>query len=101
MDETTTTTTMTLKRALSCIHSLFSPIQVLCELQIGMLEKGLAHPEDASRDLMPKDIKDIEDRSYRDLRDWFIYRDYMNGLEYVVHSFDHLRKKKKGRRSLE
>ena len=33
-----------------------------------------------------------EDSSYRNLRDWYIYRDYMNGLEYVIHAFDHLKK---------
>ena len=37
-------------------------------------------------------VRNTEDSSYRNLRDWYIYRDYMNGLEYVIHAFDHLKK---------
>jgi hypothetical protein len=75
----------------------FHPLQfqVLCELEIAMLEKGIVQQEDVeiTRAIMSPEIRDIEDESYRSLRDWYIYRDYMNSLEYVVHSFDHLRKK--------
>jgi hypothetical protein len=69
-------------------------LQVLCELQVAMLEKNIAHSSPpASRGIMSSDVRDIEDSSYRNLRDWYIYRDYMNSLEYVVHSFDHLKRK--------
>ncbi|XP_059084110.1 uncharacterized protein LOC131881294 isoform X2 [Tigriopus californicus] len=68
---------------------------VLCELQIAMMEMGLSvdesAPDDTLRSIMSPEIRDIEDRSYRDLRDWYIYRDYMNGLEYVLHSFHYLK----------
>ena len=37
-------------------------------------------------------VRNTEDSSYRNLRDWYIYRDYMNGLEYVIHAFAHLKK---------
>ena len=58
-----------------------------------MLEKGIIPEEDVSRNIMAPDVRDIEDESYRNLRDWYIYRDYMNGLEYVVHAFNHLKRK--------
>ena len=65
----------------------------MCELQVAMLEKGIMQKEDVSREIMAPDVRDIEDESYRNLRDWYIYRDYMNGLEYVVHAFSHLKSK--------
>ena len=66
---------------------------------MAMWEKGIRmDPSESpvSRDIMSPEVRDIEDESYRSLRDWYIYRDYMNSLEYVVHSFDHLRKKSVG-----
>jgi len=65
---------------------------VLCELQMAMLERGLEVGEDVDRSIMSKEVRNTEDSSYRNLRDWYIYRDYMNGLEYVIHAFDHLKK---------
>lgn len=65
---------------------------VLCELQMAMLERDIDIGNDVSRDIMKDDVRDIQDQSYRNLRDWYIYRDYMNGLEYVIHAFDHLKK---------
>jgi len=65
---------------------------VLCELQMAMLERDIEFGEDISREIMNDDVRDIQDTSYRNLRDWYIYRDYMNGLEYIVHSFDYLKK---------
>ena len=108
-------------------------LQVLCELQMAMLERGLEVGEDVDRSIMSKEVRptfskrgggafvylsptkvcqsasaltisvrfiilslfqvrNTEDSSYRNLRDWYIYRDYMNGLEYVIHAFDHLKK---------
>merc|ERR1711963_74265 len=65
---------------------------VLCELQMAMLERGLEVGEDVDRSIMSKEVRNTEDSSYRNLRDWYIYRDYMNGLEYVIHAFAHLKK---------
>ncbi len=67
---------------------------MLCELQVALLEKGIIHSEPTSRRIMSQEIRDIEDDSYRNLRDWYIYRDYMNSLEYVIHTFDHLKRNK-------
>jgi len=70
-------------------------LQVLCELQVAMLEKGIVMDSDESitRKVMSDDLRDIRDQTYRDLRDWNIYRDYMNSLEYVIHGFGHLRRR--------
>ena len=51
-------------------------MQVLCELQVAMLERGIQPEQDISREIMGSDIRDIEDTSYRNLRDWYIYRYY-------------------------
>ena len=59
---------------------------------MAMLERDIDIGSDVSRDIMKDDVRDIQDQSYRNLRDWYIYRDYMNGLEYVIHAFDHLKK---------
>ena len=67
-------------------------LQVLCELQMAMLERDIPFGEDISREIMKDDVRDIQDTSYRNLRDWYIYRDYMNGLEYIIHAFDYLKK---------
>ena len=80
------------KMTIKSKHSLIL-FQVLCELQVAMLEKGIMPEDDVSREIMASDVRDIEDESYRNLRDWYIYRDYMNGLEYVVHAFGHLKRK--------
>jgi hypothetical protein len=63
-----------------------------------MLEKGIVQKELISRDIMSDNVRDIEDASFRNLRDWYIYRDYMNGLEYVVQAFNHMRRDPKQRR---
>jgi len=64
--------------------------QVLCELQIAMVEKGISYHDDATRSIMNPEIRNVDNEAYRNLRDWYIYRDYMNGLEYAVHAFQHL-----------
>ena len=65
---------------------------MLCELQMAMLERDIEFGEDISREIMKDDVRDIQDQSYRNLRDWYIYRDYMNGLEYIIHAFDFLKR---------
>ena len=63
----------------------------MCELQIAMLEKGIEQKEDVRRDIMGENIRDVESDSYRNIRDWSIYRDYMNGLEYALTVFNHIK----------
>lgn len=66
--------------------------EVLCEVQAAMMEKGIDHQTSIHRDIMPMEERHMQVDSYRNMRDWFIFRDYMNSLEYVVQSFDHLRR---------
>ncbi len=68
---------------------------MLCEIQIAMLEKGILPDEDVGRSIMSSEVRDIQDESYRNLRDWYIFRDYMNSLEYITHALKHLSKSKR------
>jgi len=80
---------------------------LLCEIEYAMLQKGMKEHEleEIPRDIMPENVRHLEDTSYRNLRDWYIYRDYMNGLEYVVDAFNFLknnnRRKRRRRRQSE
>ncbi|XP_058792543.1 uncharacterized protein LOC131664997 isoform X2 [Phymastichus coffea] len=63
---------------------------VLCELQMALAERGVTPRADVTRDVMSVEFRDMsESATYRNLRDWLIFRDYMNGLEYVVQVFEH------------
>lgn len=64
---------------------------VLCEIQVALVERGITPRPDVTRDIMVPSIRNMDSETYRDLRDWMIFRDYMNGLEYVVQIFEYLR----------
>jgi len=68
---------------------LFS--QVLCEIQVAIEERSVTRRPDVTRDVMTSDFRTMTDMTSRDLRDWLIFREYMNGLEYVIQVFSHLR----------
>ncbi|XP_076751572.1 uncharacterized protein LOC143423850 [Xylocopa sonorina] len=64
---------------------------VLCELQVALVERQLSPRPDVTRDIMKSEFRTMSSsETYRNLRDWLIFRDYMNGLEYVVQVFEHL-----------
>ncbi|KAJ8688085.1 hypothetical protein QAD02_023880, partial [Eretmocerus hayati] len=64
---------------------------VLCELQMALAERGVTPRADVTRDIMPQEYRDMSDSAtYRNLRDWLIFRDYMNGLEFIIQVFEHL-----------
>ncbi|CAG7672456.1 unnamed protein product [Allacma fusca] len=67
---------------------------VLCELQIAMLEKSISH-EDITREIMSQTYRDLDDRTARNLRDWLIFRDYVNVLEYLKQVFKYFLEKSK------
>ena len=52
------------------IHLFINLFQVLCELQMAMLERGIEVEDDVERSIMGKDVRNTEDSSYRNLRDW-------------------------------
>lgn len=63
---------------------------LLCEIQTAMIERGIQMRPDVTRDLMPEEHR-ITDKTFRKLRDWIIYREYMNALEYVKQVFEYLK----------
>ncbi|XP_053976360.1 uncharacterized protein LOC128890583 [Hylaeus anthracinus] len=66
---------------------------VLCELQVALVERQLSSRPDVTRDIMRSEFRAMSSSAtFRNLRDWLIFRDYMNGLEYVVQVFEHLRR---------
>ncbi|EGI69027.1 hypothetical protein G5I_02195 [Acromyrmex echinatior] len=64
---------------------------VLCEIQVAIEERSVTRRPDVTRDVMTSDFRTMTDMTSRDLRDWLIFREYMNGLEYVIQVFSHLR----------
>lgn len=64
-------------------------MQVLCSLQMAMLEKHVEPDADAARQLMSNDYRDMRDASGRNFRDFIIMRDYINMLEYVQQVLHH------------
>ena len=67
---------------------LYVYFQVLCELQIAMLEKSITY-QDITREIMSQSYRDLDSKTARDIRDWLIFRDYVNVLEYLKQVFKH------------
>ncbi|KAL6262735.1 hypothetical protein P5V15_005525 [Pogonomyrmex californicus] len=65
---------------------------VLCEIQVALDERSLTRRPDVTRDIMADEYRLMTSLTFRDLRSWLIYREYMNGLEYVIQVFKHLRR---------
>lgn len=63
--------------------------QVLCEIQMAIVERKVTPRPDVTRDIMNEDR--VLDETYRKLRDWAIFRDYMNCLEYVIEVFEYFK----------
>lgn len=65
----------------------------LCEVQSFMMERSVQQHPDIHRGLMDRSVRQNSNTSHRNLRDWLIYRDYMNGLEYVIEVLEHFERK--------
>lgn len=39
---------------------------------------------DTDRSIMPNEFRDIQDETTRNIRDWIIFKSYMNLLEYMA-----------------
>ncbi|XP_060526399.1 uncharacterized protein LOC132702019 [Cylas formicarius] len=64
---------------------------VLCELQMSIIDHNLKIERDVGRDAMPQMYREIcESRSRRSERDWIILRECINVLEYTIGVFTHL-----------
>lgn len=59
-----------------------------------MMEKNIQY-EDVTRDIMDKHFVNLEEKTWRDLRDFSIFRDYLNTLEFIKESFEHFWKQAK------
>jgi hypothetical protein len=66
---------------------------VLCELQLAMLERGVEQNPDVTRNIMTEELRDIENDLQRNLRDWTIFRDLLNALEYTEDAMQHFASK--------
>jgi len=74
-------------------YSLCHVLQTLCEIQAAMLELGVVQHVDVTRQIMGNELRHIGNSSYRNMRDWVIFRDCMNGLEYVIQVFEYFKEK--------
>lgn len=64
---------------------------VLCEIQMALYEKSVPMNADVQRDIMTKEFRNMADDTSRNLRDFLIYRDFMNALEYSQQVFEYLK----------
>ncbi|XP_034235312.1 uncharacterized protein LOC117641792 [Thrips palmi] len=66
---------------------------VLCEVQVAMQEQGVVQHPDVSPDIMGPAFRDpTMNSTFRNVRDWIILRDYMNGLEYIIQTLEYFSK---------
>jgi len=54
-----------------------------------MLVKNVVNDEDVQREVMPQTDRDSDDETTRNLRDWVIFRDYVNTLQYISQTFEY------------
>lgn len=66
-------------------------LQVLGEIQTALAERGVKPRPDVNREAMPLDVRNLSDASFRYLRDFIIFRDYMNALEYIIQVIEYMK----------
>lgn len=64
---------------------------LLCEIQMALYNRGVTMKDDIMRDSMSDEFRNMPDDTSRNLRDFLIYRDYMNALEYTKQVFEYLK----------
>lgn len=65
---------------------------LLCEIHNVMIEKNLTIKTKIERTVMEGKLRQPKDDTARNVRNWIIYREYLNMLEYIEQVFDHLAK---------
>lgn len=65
----------------------------LCEIWIAIVDRCVALRPDITRDIMDDAFRNMPDNTQTNIRNWVIFREYMNTLEYVHQVFDALQKK--------
>lgn len=66
---------------------------VLCMLQTALVERAVTFKQDVPPTIMNHEYRNMKAETYRNLRDFLIFRDYVNGLEFILQVFDHLQSK--------
>lgn len=56
-----------------------------------MMEKNIQY-EDVTREMMDRKFIDLPDKTFRYIRDFSIFRDYLNTLEFIKESFEHFKR---------
>jgi len=57
---------------------------------MALWEEELQKPLDQQRDIMPESDRDPSSQSTADLRDFVIFKEYMNGLEYFRDVYEYM-----------
>ncbi|XP_022189161.2 uncharacterized protein LOC111047659 [Nilaparvata lugens] len=63
---------------------------VLCEVNSVIGNFKIKMRPDIERSIMPDDVRHLPSDTDRHIRDWLIFRDYMNVMEFVLEVFTHL-----------
>lgn len=67
---------------------------LLCEIHNVIIEKNLTIKNQVGRDIMGETLRQANDDTTRNVRNWIIYREYLNMLEYIEQVFEHLQQNK-------
>ncbi|XP_008190287.2 uncharacterized protein LOC103312158 isoform X1 [Tribolium castaneum] len=65
---------------------------LLCEIYTAIIEKELTVEQNVDRDIMGPEFRNMDNTSMN-IRNWIIYRDYLNMLEYIIQVFRHFKAK--------
>ncbi|RZC37531.1 uncharacterized protein BDFB_004257 [Asbolus verrucosus] len=57
---------------------------ILCELQMAIIENNLPVPNSVTRETMGEEYRNMTTNTNINVRNWIIYRDYLNMLEYII-----------------
>lgn len=74
-------------------HYDFFALQILCELREIIPESKLSLYQNANEETMPTEFRHMDDHTYRHVRDWLIFRDYMNVVEYLIQVMEYFKTK--------
>ncbi|XP_043222018.1 uncharacterized protein LOC122381661 isoform X2 [Amphibalanus amphitrite] len=66
-------------------------MELLCELQISLLEKRLTADSSVTADIMGQDVRDLDSSRERNLRNWVIIREYKVYLAHLHKVFGSLK----------
>jgi hypothetical protein len=73
---------------MKCVIFLFS-LQTLCVLDTVLAGKGMNSAANPTRSVMPDELRNLNDGSDRNIRNFRIIKDYINALEYFAEGFDY------------